>query len=237
MNQDSSKYPLSCKSLQVKTFVFLFGIIVLAAGCLNYWDDTLFQRFIGEINPILAIIFSGLIGFFLILYFLSKAWFIVHRWGALKKAFYFSWVIVVFASVAILIDLFIGFPGDINIPFPKSLLFYPVIAFFVEMLFHVSPLVIVLGLLPYFFKKVEEAKIIWMSIILVAILEPTYQAFFMDTHPVWSIIVTWINLFLFNVTQLVIFKNFGFISMYLYRLVYYMIWHIVWGHFRLEILF
>ena len=37
--------------------------------------------------------------------------------------------------------------------------------------------------------------------------------------------------------ELLIFKRYDFIAMYAFRLVYYLIWHIVWGYARLRSLF
>ena len=68
-------------------------------------------------------------------------------------------------------------------------------------------------------------------------MEPTYQILFMPDFPVWATAGVWINLFLFNIYQLRAFKNYGFISMYVCRIFYYLIWHILWGHFRLDVLF
>jgi hypothetical protein len=233
----SKKYPLNSRSSQVKTFAFLFAAIVLATGGLIYWDNSLFQRFISEVNPFIAIVSSGLLGLPLLLYLWSKWRFFVYRKEALIKASRFSWVVIILATIAIMIDLVIGFPRDINILFPKSLLFYPVIAFFVEIVFHVLPLTLVLWILSHFLKKVNQEKILWISIILVALFEPSYQAFFMRSSPVWSVVAVWTNLFLFNMVQLLAFKKGDFISMYLYRLIYYLIWHIIWGALRLEWLF
>jgi len=76
-----------------------------------------------------------------------------------------------------------------------------------------------------------------ICIVVVAVLEPTYQASHMSGFPIWSIIAVWTNLFLFNLTQLVIFKKYDFLSMYLARLIYYFVWHIAWGFNRLNLLF
>ena len=37
--------------------------------------------------------------------------------------------------------------------------------------------------------------------------------------------------------QLLIFKRCDFVTMYALRLAYYDIWHLAWGHVRLELLF
>jgi len=128
------------------------------------------------------------------------------------------------------------FPEDTNILFPESLLFYPAIAFLVEIVFHVLPTAILLVFLMAIFKTVDQEKLILICIFLVALIEPTFQIRVGD-YPLWALIITWINLYLFNLTQLFVFKHYGFISMYFFRLVYYLMWHIIWGHFRLDLLF
>ena len=40
-----------------------------------------------------------------------------------------------------------------------------------------------------------------------------------------------------QLAQLLIFKKYDFNSMYAFRLVYYLFWHIGWGHLRLRLLF
>jgi hypothetical protein len=55
--------------------------------------------------------------------------------------------------------------------------------------------------------------------------------------PLWFTIYIAIHLFVFTITQLIIFKNHDLLSMFGFRLAYYMIWHIVWGYLRLDLLF
>jgi len=51
--------------------------------------------------------------------------------------------------------------------------------------------------------------------------------------------VTYDGLYVFaiNAAQLEIFRRYDFMSMYCVRFVYYMIWHVAWGHARLNLLF
>ncbi|MCB9291467.1 MAG: hypothetical protein H6560_29470 [Lewinellaceae bacterium] len=42
-----------------------------------------------------------------------------------------------------------------------------------------------------------------------------------------------LHIFLINLIQLWLFKRYDFVSMYTFRLVYYLIWHIGWGWVRL----
>lgn len=148
---------------------------------------------------------------------------------------------MLFALITILvIDLNASFPADMNVLFPESVLFYPAIGFFVEILFHVLPLSVLLISLTSIFKNVNHKKIIWICIVIVSLLEPIYQTIpmFSSSHyPLWATAIVLINLFVFNLSQLLIFKRYDFISMYSFRLVYYLLWHILWGYMRLKLLF
>jgi hypothetical protein len=145
-----------------------------------------------------------------------------------------------FVFITILVDLKVVFPADLNILFPESLVFYPAIGFAVEILFHVLPLSVLLIFLTSIFKNISDSKLIWICILIVSLLEPTFQSIPMGSSnqsPLWAVAIVWLNLFLFNLSQLVIFKRYDFISMYSFRLVYYIIWHIVWGYIRFKLLF
>ena len=143
------------------------------------------------------------------------------------------------ALVMILFDSRIALPEGINRPFPESLLFYPTIGFVVEILFHVLPLTLLLLLMTSIFKGLTFEQIIWPCILLVALLEPIFQTSFSlsGEYPWTAVIFIALHNFLFNFVQLALFKRFDFVSMYSFRLVYYLLWHIVWGVMRLQRLF
>ena len=84
---------------------------------------------------------SVILGFISLSFLLSKKWFTIHKKYSIKKVFPYAGLTVFFALVAILIDINIVYPADMNIPFPESLLFYPIIAFLVEIIFHVVPMI------------------------------------------------------------------------------------------------
>ncbi len=43
-----------------------------------------------------------------------------------------------------------------------------------------------------------------------------------------------LQLLAFGLVQLYVFRRFGFVSMYAFRLAYYSLWHIAWGAIRLK---
>ena len=142
-----------------------------------------------------------------------------------------------FGIEVIIADIwFADYPVNMNISFPYSILFYPVIGFIVEVFFHLLPLSILIYLLLKF-SRLNLDQVIWISIIAVSALEPIYQVWFANDNSLVTGIYTGIHVFLFSLTQLFIFKEFDFISMFLFRILFYMIWHITWGHIRLDVLF
>ena len=122
--------------------------------------------------------------------------------------------------------------------FPDSLFFYPIFGFVVEVLFHMLPLALLLFILTSMFNLGFE-KVIWPCILVVALLEPIFQTVlgFSRPYPTWVMVCVFANILLINLFQLSIFKRYDFVSMYFFRLVYYAIWHIVWGQVRLNLLF
>ena len=109
----------------------------------------------------------------------------------------------------------------------------------VDILFHLVPLTILLGVLVTALKNVDREKILFMCILVVSLIEPVYQYLLTPAigKPLWLEIFDGTRLFLFSIVQLNILKRYDFISMYSFRLVYYLLWHILWGSIKLLILF
>lgn len=227
-----SRHRAEYNVLLVLTLVVLVCLILL-----DHYKGQLFERFIGDISPVITGSLISIFGFIFLSILIYKARLSIYNKEHLKRALGLLWVLIPILFITIFIDLNIGYPEDINIPFPESLVFYPVIAFFVEIVFHLLPFSILLVFLTTIFKNKDRKLLLWIIILFVAILEPSYQALFMGTHPLWAIALLWINLYLFNIAQLYVFWRCDFVSMYVFRLAYYAVWHIAWGHIRLELLF
>lgn len=222
-----------------KQFLVLFLVLAglnIFAVLLLHANTELFIRFIGNLNPLVLLSIISILSILVLAYFVKLNWFKIYDFGKLRVS-----VLVVptvlFASIAIVVDLLYRFPREMNIAFPKSLLFYPVIAFVVEILFHVIPLLLLLKFAALLFKTAKPRNLFGIVILIVAILEPFYQLLNMPQYPIWVMGITGVNLYAFNLFQLWHFKKFGFLSMYSARLLYYLIWHVIWGHYRLDILF
>jgi len=213
----------------------IFGFTVI----LSIFPTASFRLFFGDIPALLAVSLIFLLGLGSMKLILSRGWFSVYKRENLGKLPQFSIVAILFLSGAIFIDFIYPFPIDINLPFPKSILFYPIMGYVVDVLFHVVPLTILLSVLVVLFKNVDREKILFACILIVSLIEPVYQYMFDPSigKPLWIDLFDGTRLFLFSSVQLYIFKRYDFISMYSFRIVYYLLWHILWGSIRLLILF
>jgi hypothetical protein len=215
------------------------GVVGLAAT-LQASDPLLFQRFIGPTHPLIAFPLISALGVLLLSLLLSRGWFAIYRKEHLKVLWRSSALSALFFLITIVVDLKVMFPADLNVAFPGSLLFYPAIGFVVEVVFHVLPLALLLTALTAICRNIGRQKATWLCIPIVSLLEPIYQTMPMAAsphYPFWAVVVVGLNLTLFNLFQLFMFQRYDFIAMYSVRLVYYLLWHIVWGHIRLRLLF
>jgi hypothetical protein len=230
-------------SNQRSQYLVFIGLSIGVAGLIAIVyssSNLIFQRFLGRINPFVAFLFVFLLGLFFLSYLLSQGWFAIYERANLTGLLRSSGLAALLGLIMILVDLKIVFPPDTNVLFPESVLFYPAIGFFAEILFHVLPLSVLLISLTSIFKNISFDNIIWICIPIVALLEPIYQTIPMGSsnrYPLWAIVYVGLHVFLINLFQLLIFKRYDFISMYSFRLVYYLFWHIGWGYMRLRLLF
>lgn len=223
---------------QYRIFIGLSLVVAVLTGILYFSDNHIFQRFFGDLSTLLIIVLIILLGFILLSFLLSRGWFVIYNQINRNGLLLASGLAILFALPTILVDISVRFPEDLNILFPQSVLFYPAIAYVVEVLFHLLPLSVLLILLTSIFNKVDQNKVLWFCIPIVSLLEQAYQTIgFIGQYPLWTVIYVGLHVFLFNVVQLSIFKRYDFISMYSFRLVYYILWHMVWGYARLQVLF
>lgn len=220
--------------LGVSLVVFSFTII------LYFSERRVFQRFLGNIDPLAAFLTAITAGFILLSFLLTKKWFVIFEKGNLIGFLRFGGLAALLGVIMTIVDVRIIFPADINVLFPQSLLFYPAIAFFVEILFHVFPMTLLIAVTSSTLKNLNFNAIFWISIIIISMAEPIYQTMDMISSkhfPIWAVAFVGLHIFLINFFQLLIFKKYDFIAMYSFRLVYYLFWHIGWGYIRLFWLF
>lgn len=213
--------------------IFLFSLI------LYLYNPLSFQPYFGNLNPLIVILLMFVLGIIVFTFLISNEMFKIHKNGNIRGIFYAFIIGPILVITVFLIDLYFRYPEDVNVLFPQSLLFYPTMGYVIEILFHVIPLSFLLFFLTSLFKKVKIERITWLCIVLVSLLEPIYQLFLgtSSKFPLWIQICFVFHLLIFNFLQLSIFKHYDFLSMYSFRLGYYLLWHIIWGYIRLRILF
>ena len=136
----------------------------------------------------------------------------------------------------IVVDWMGGFERGINAPAPDSLLFYPSIVVVAEFVFHVAPLSAA-AILALLFGRAERAfKLVGLSAAVA--IEPILQIIWgAGRSPAWASVYVGVQLVVFNVIGVYLLLRFGILRALLYRLSYYVVWHILWGYLRLELLF
>lgn len=223
-------------------FTIYFGIavtVIVFVAILTFRSPEYFLKFFGSLNPIIAITIVSLLGFFLFLFLISGGWFDIYSAGNTKGILVAAALAAPFAIAILLVDLIVVFPEDTNILLPDSILFYPAMGFVVDIVFHVLPLAILLLILTSPPLNLSFERAVLPCILAIAVLEPVYQTVlgFSSPQPLWTNVFVAANIFLINLTQLLLFRRYDFVSMYSFRLVYYLLWHILWGYARLRLLF
>jgi hypothetical protein len=230
---------IAAERFQFQVYILLSIGVIIGTAILYNFNKQIYKPFIGQINPIILMVIVSFLGFFLLALLLERGWFEIF-----ERTNFNGWIVAVglaglFAVVIIFIDSRVVLPPDTNRPYPDSLLFYPTVGYFVEIIFHVLPLTILLLLTTSLFRNFSFESLVWPCIILVALLEPFFQTWigFSRPYPVWVMAIIAVNIFLINFAQLYLFKRYDFVTMYWMRIVYYLLWHIIWGILRLRILF
>lgn len=238
-NKAKIKDMISVERLQLRAIAALCAGVTGFTAILYSSDQLLFQRFIGNIHPILVFVVASLLGIVLLSLLLSRGWFAIYKKATPSGLLRSSALAALFGLIMILVDTQVRFPADMNVPFPESLMFYPAMDFLAQILFHVLPLTVLMIILTSAFRNANHGNIIWVCVFAVALLEPVYQAMWSASSqlPLWAAAYVVLHVFLINLTELIIFRRYDFVSMYAFRLVYYVFWHIGWGYTRLNILF
>lgn len=212
--------------------VTMFVVILLPAA------NVYFERYFGPINAVAVTVAASIAGGGSLWVLQAKYEFVLFQGKKTLDGIRMSAVLATVLGAAIVIaDLIIRYPRDINVPFPQALLFYPAIGLTAEVVFHIVPLTMLLFMLTHLCRRLRRSYIIWISIILVAIIEPTFQVLFGIQVFTWDAAYTWIHVFAIAFLQLYVFQRFDFMSMFAFRLFYYIYWHIIWGVIRLDVLF
>ena len=216
----------------------LSAIVLILTSIMYSLHSASFQRFFGGLHPLGVLFTVVVLGFLLFSLLLYDGRFAIYRPGHLRGLLLALGLAIPFAVVIILVDRAVRFPVDMNVAFPESLLFYPVMGFVADILFFILPFCLLYFLLNRIAGESDPNRIIWAAILLTALFEPIFQVAFMDGRsPDWVVAYVGVHVYVMAVVQLFLFKRYDFITMYSFRLSYYLLWHIVWGHLRLTVVF
>lgn len=198
-----------------------------------------FQSFFGIIDPLIAVTIIAVVGVASLGFLQSRRWFKIFTMRGTLRGMAVSAIIATLFGIEVVIaettNIF-RLPADTNVPLPWSVMFYPVMGYVVEVVFHTLPLALLLVVLGPLFEKLNIPGLIWLCIFVVSLLEPIFQVY---SEQPFSLAQAYIGLHIFaiNFLQLYVFRRYDFVSMYSFRLFYYLYWHIIWGALRLQWLF
>jgi len=227
-------------STQLLVVLSLSVAAFAAAATLHAANPFLFKRFTGGVHPLVAFALAGVLALACFRWLLAGGELVVYGRSTIAELSRYAAIVAFMVSITILVDVTMPFAANINVLAPESLLFYPAMAFLVEIIFHVLPLTVLLMILKASLSGTSRQSQVWIAIVIVSLLEPVYQGLYMSgsgRFPLWAVAVIAANLTAFNLLQLYVFNRYDFISMYAMRLVYYALWHVAWGSIRVPLLF
>jgi hypothetical protein len=116
---------------------------------------------------------------------------------------------------------------SINVPFPESILFYSGGAIVVEALYRLILITLPLWLIAnVILRKRGRAPVFWVLALLTSLLEPAGLIGFLAGHP-YLMLVMAVGGYGINIFEAWLFWRYGFLAPLVFRLAYYLVWHIV----------
>lgn len=230
-----SSYSVTPQRRREYLFFWLSAVFAGAtAGFLSSIDRDAFATYFGRLPPVLTVAVAAFAGAISLRFLENRGWWSARSPNETRRGVLYSTVAALgFASVAIAVDVWLGFPQDINVAWPDALLFYPAIAFVAEFVFHMLPLALLLVVTGWRITHSGFDSRVWTGILVVALVEAGFQVV------VGSSLRFFVGLHLVAIGgyELLAFRRFGYIPMIWFRLAYYLAWHVIWGYARLDLLF
>lgn len=118
--------------------------------------------------------------------------------------------------------------ASIHIAFPASLYVYAAGAVAVECLYRIVPLSLAYGLARLLLKGRGEAVVFWILAALTSLLEPLSQAGLAQGAPA-LVLVLFAAIWLFNISEAALWRRYGWTSLIVSRVVFYVVWHVALG--------
>lgn len=227
----SAHTPTELRSL---VLIALAGVVSVVA--LDALGVPAFERFFGDV-PALEVSVGLILAGVATLGWLSGSGALpVYRRGVPETLGILA-IAALFPAPVIVVDLFGGFPETLNVTWPASALFYPVMALLAESAFHVLPLGCAY-LVGVTLLRARAARVLALAVVPAALIEPIFQTVIgAGDSPGWATVYVALHVFVFNLLGLHALRRRGFVVAYLFRFTYYLIWHIGWGSLRLRLLF
>lgn len=215
-------------------WIGLSAAATLAAAALRVSGDTGIERFLGPLPPALTVAAAGVAGLGA-LRFLERRGFwrraCASRTG--RGLLVASLATVPFAAAAIAVDVTLGFPEGMNVTWPAAWLLYPAMALVAEAAVHLLPL----AGLAWVTGRRWQGRVLdrrsWAVMVPAAAVEPLVQVALGSALPAFVMP----HVFLLGLVQLALLRRYGYLPMLWFRLCYYLLWHLLWGRARLELLF
>lgn len=218
-------------------YLIYFGLAVVLLALVLLADQASFRRFLGSLDARLTLVAVLLVNAAALGFLLSTGAFAIYRRTGRRGLLLLAALAGGFGVVVIVADTIIVFPRDMNVAFPQSLLFYPIIAMLVEAVWHSLPMAVLVLALSRF-RRIDVRRASWILVPLVALPDPIFQVVDMAATSPWgATLFVGVHVYLINLTEVIIFRGHSFVGAFAFRLCYYLIWHIIWGHVRLNILF
>ena len=179
---------------------------------------------LGQVPLLPVVVVAGLVGWPALAALTQAGWVAASARPTARGILVLSGIAALLALPPIVIDLTLRFPRDLNLAAPAGLVFYPAAAFVAEVVFHLVPLAILSRIAP------RTPRILAFG--LVALIEPLVQMLATGGATPAGVLVL-CSVTLFNAAQLGLLQQRGFAACFGLRLIYYAIWHGLWGTLRL----
>jgi hypothetical protein len=145
---------------------------------------------------------------------------------------------VVFGVLAIGVDLLTGWSdlvarkmgiASIHISFPASAIVYPGGAIIVEILYRLFPLSLLVWLVSnMLLRGRRQTETFWAAAIVLSTIEPLGDIG-LKTFGLATMTAVFAEDYALNLTQAYLFRRLGFLAAVLMRVVFYVVWHVLWG--------
>jgi hypothetical protein len=119
--------------------------------------------------------------------------------------------------------------SSIHIAFPASLYVYTAGAVAVECLYRIVALSFIYAIAARLLLKGRgEGIVFWILAVLTSLIEPLSQAGLARGAPV-LIVVLFAAIWLFNISEAALWRRYGWTSLIVSRVVFYLVWHVALG--------